>query len=247
MSRRSRRRWVSAGLDCGSVMRRGPQPCPACLGLGPKRCRMRWRAAGTEWWRRTLAPQIGALRSVYERLAEFVDPPRYDDADAFGEHARNAQAAVGNLVGRWPDSLSDAPEVRMLRDILAFLEAQDDVRSKANEAFVSNELVRSRALFDRTEARPLTDEPLRETRYGSTNAVRFIMCGAGAGGEPAGCRTAVRSRPTAPRLSSCGPNLLSRALLPNPRENGSQQLTHGRWKGGTPTLFILRLEFTENL
>ena len=117
--------------------------------------------ARTEWWRRTLAPQIGALRSVNERLAEFVDPPKYVDADAFGELARNAQAVVGNLVGRWPDSLSDVPEVRMLRGILEFLEAPGDAKAKANEAFVVNELARSREFFDRIEARPLTEEQRR--------------------------------------------------------------------------------------
>ena len=117
--------------------------------------------ARTEWWRRTLAPQIGALRSVNERLAEFVDPPKYVDADAFGELARNAQVVVGNLVGRWPDSLSDVPEVRMLRGILEFLEAPDDAKAKANEAFVVNELARSREFFDRIEARPLTEEQRR--------------------------------------------------------------------------------------
>ena len=46
----------------------------------------------------------------------------------------------------------------MLQSILEFLEAPDKARSKANEAFVANELVRSRDLFDRIEARPLTDE-----------------------------------------------------------------------------------------
>ena len=117
--------------------------------------------ARTEWWRRTLAPQIGALRSVNERLAEFADPPKYVDADAFGELARNAQAVVGNLVGRWPDSLSDVPEVRMLRGILEFLGAPGDAKAKANEAFVVNELARSREFFDRIEARPLTEEQRR--------------------------------------------------------------------------------------
>ena len=117
--------------------------------------------ARTEWWRRTLAPRIGALQWVHERLAQLADPPKYVDAAAFGELARNARTAVGNLAGRWPDSLSDAPEFRMMRDILAVLEARDDTRSKANEAFVANELVRSRALFDRIEARPLTDEQRR--------------------------------------------------------------------------------------
>ncbi|MDE0347719.1 MAG: UvrD-helicase domain-containing protein, partial [Boseongicola sp.] len=74
---------------------------------------------------------------------------------------RDARAATAGLAGRWPDVLSDAPEVRMLNTILAFLEAPGDARSKANEAFVANELVRSRDLFDRIEARPLTDEQRR--------------------------------------------------------------------------------------
>ena len=114
--------------------------------------------ARVDWWRGTLAPQIGMLRSVHDRLARFADPPRYVDVDILRDLTRDAQAAAGGLVARWPDSLSEAPEIRMLRGILEFLEAPDDARSKANETFVANELVRSRALFDRIEARPLTDE-----------------------------------------------------------------------------------------
>ena len=114
--------------------------------------------ARVDWWRGTLAPQIGMLRSVHDRLAGFADPPRYVDVDILRDLKRDAQAAAGGLVARWPDSLSEAPEIQMLRGILEFLEAPDDVRSRANETFVANELVRSRALFDRIEARPLTDE-----------------------------------------------------------------------------------------
>ena len=114
--------------------------------------------ARADWWRRTLAPKTGAFRSVHERLAEFADPPKYIDADTFDEIVRDAQALVGGLVARWPDSLSQIQEIRMLRGILEFLEAPDQARSKANEAFVANELIRSCELFDRIEARPLTDE-----------------------------------------------------------------------------------------
>ena len=114
--------------------------------------------ARVEWWRRTLAPQIGALRSVHDRLTGLADPPGYVHSDAVRDLVQDAQAAAGGLVGGWPDALSDAPEIRMLRGILEFLEAPDEARSKANEAFVANELVRSRELFDRIEARPLTDE-----------------------------------------------------------------------------------------
>ena len=49
----------------------------------------------------------------------------------------------------------------MLREILGFLEAPGEARATANEAFVVNELVRSRELFDRIEARPLTEEQRR--------------------------------------------------------------------------------------
>ena len=111
-----------------------------------------------DWWRRSLAPQIGPLRAVHDRIAMFADPPKYIDAHALRDLARDAQRAAGGLVARWPDSLSNAPEIQLLRSIMEFLEAPDDARSKANETFVANELVRSRTLFDRIEARPLTDE-----------------------------------------------------------------------------------------
>ena len=148
------RRW--AGVRLGHAM--GPA---AISGLPRSEARALADAverARADWWRRTLAPQIGALRSLHDRLAELADPPRYVDADALRELMRDAQAAAGGLVARWPDSLSDAPEIRMLRGILEFLEAPDEARSRANETFVANELVRSRNLFDRIEARPLTDE-----------------------------------------------------------------------------------------
>ena len=115
-------------------------------------------AARIEWWRRALAPQMGTLRSVHDRLAELADPPEYVDTEALHALMREVEAAAGGLVARWPDSLSGAPEFRMLRDILEFLDAPEEARSKANRAFVTNELARSRSLFDRIEARPLTDE-----------------------------------------------------------------------------------------
>ena len=62
------------------------------------------------------------------------------------------------LAARWPEALSDASEIQLLRDILKFLEAPGDARARANKAFVVNELVRSCELFDRIEARPLTEE-----------------------------------------------------------------------------------------
>ena len=117
--------------------------------------------ARREWWRRTLAPQLGKLRSVHHRLVELADPPKYLRADALRELEADAQAVAGSLAARWPEVLSDVPEFQLLRDILDFLEAPADAREKANKAFVVNELGRSRDLFDQIEARPLTKEQRR--------------------------------------------------------------------------------------
>ena len=114
--------------------------------------------ARREWWRQALTARIGTLRTVHDRVTDLVDPPKYLTTDALRDLEHDAQTAVGGFAARWPKSLSDSREIRMLRGILAFLEAPDDARAKANKAFVANEPVRSRALFDRIEARPLTAE-----------------------------------------------------------------------------------------
>ena len=114
--------------------------------------------ARSEWWRRSLAPQIGMLCSVHDRLTTFANPPKYVDAIALRDLARDAQAAAGGFSTRWPASLSDAQEFRMLGDILELLAAPEEARAKANKAFIENELARSRVLFDQIEALPLTEE-----------------------------------------------------------------------------------------
>ena len=117
--------------------------------------------ARCEWWRRTLAPQLETLRSMHERLAALADPPGFLTADALRDLEIDAQSVAGRLAGRWPEALSDAPEIQMLREVLEFLEAPGEARTKANRAFVVNELARSREFFDRIEARPLTEEQRR--------------------------------------------------------------------------------------
>ncbi len=117
--------------------------------------------ARIEWWRSTLGPQIGALRSVHGRLVQIADPPGYVHSNTIHDLVQDAQAVAGGVAGHWPDALSDTPEIRILRAMLEFLEAPDNARSRANEAFIANELVRSRDLFNRIEVRPLTDEQRR--------------------------------------------------------------------------------------
>ena len=114
--------------------------------------------ARTRWWRRTLEPQIGLLRSVHECLAQLADPPNYVRIADIRDLTRDAQSAAAGLVGQWPTSLANTPEIRMLKDILEFLEAPDRAREQANKAHIANELYRSRTLFDTIEAMPLTEE-----------------------------------------------------------------------------------------
>ena len=118
-------------------------------------------SARCDWWRRTLAPQLETLRSVHDRLTALADPATYLTADALRDLEAEAQAGAGRFAAWWPEALSDAPEVGMLRGILEFLEAPGNAKAKANEAFVVNELVRSREFFDRIEAHPLTEEQRR--------------------------------------------------------------------------------------
>lgn len=118
-------------------------------------------AARIDWWRNAIAARTGALQSVHDRLAELAAPPKYVTADALQDLVCAAETASDGLAARWPESLSDSPTVRRLCDILAFLEDPGDAQERANKEFVASELARSRQLFDRFEARPLTEEQRR--------------------------------------------------------------------------------------
>ena len=110
------------------------------------------------WWRRALAARTEVLRFVHDRVAQLGDPPRYMARSVFSELERDAQDVVDGLPPHWPDALSDTAEIHLLKAILDFLKDPDRLRATANDAFVANELIRSREFFDRIEARPLTDE-----------------------------------------------------------------------------------------
>ena len=118
-------------------------------------------SARVDWWRRTLAPHIGKLRSVNNRLSQLADPPRYMARSVFTDLEREAKDAVAPFPSRWPDKLSGAREIRLLNATQDFVRNSEARRRQVNEAFVVNELVRSKRFFDGVEARPLTDEQRR--------------------------------------------------------------------------------------
>ena len=118
-------------------------------------------SARVDWWQRTLAAHVGKLRSVDNRLAQLADPPRYMAHSVFSDLVRDAKDAVAPFPSRWPDKLSGVGEIRMLNAIQDFVRNPEAHQRQANEAFVVNELTRSKGFFDRVEARPLTDEQRR--------------------------------------------------------------------------------------
>ena len=144
-------------------------------------------AARVFWWRKALAAQggplqavhgrpaqladpsssathripDGSLRAVHGRLAQLADPPCYTTQRIVSDLRRDAEAATGGFPGPWPDTLSNTPELLMLRELRSFLHDPIRFRTKANQTYLANELKRSREFFDSVEARPLTDEQRR--------------------------------------------------------------------------------------
>ena len=114
--------------------------------------------ARAQWWRRTLATQIETLRSVHDKLAQLADPPAYVRHSRFSGLKSEAESAAGQFSACWPSTLSNAPEIVMLKAIQDFLRNPDRAREEANAAFVANELKRSKQLFNEIEKRPLTEE-----------------------------------------------------------------------------------------
>ena len=111
-----------------------------------------------DWWQRVLDSLVETLKPVHDRIAALSDPPKYFTMAEMRALELEAQNAAGQVTGHWPKALADAPEIQMLRDTLAFLEAPEEARTKANDTYIANELIRSRKLLDTIEARPLTEE-----------------------------------------------------------------------------------------
>ena len=155
---------VAHGIRWSGVRIRHANVSSLVAGLPPMDARAlayAVEAARDDWWRHALAGPIGALRSVHERLAELSAPSKYLTTEAFRDLEADARTAAGGLPARWPEVLSDARTIQIVRHVLAFLESPGDSRAKANEAFVANELLRSRDLFDRVETWPLKDDQRR--------------------------------------------------------------------------------------
>ena len=118
-------------------------------------------AARVDWCRKALVARIETLSSVHDRMAQLAEPHRYIARSVFRDLERDPRDVAGEFPSRWPNTLSIAPEVRILRTIRDYVRDPDPLQSRANKAFVEKEVIRFRAFLVRVEARPLTDEQRR--------------------------------------------------------------------------------------
>ena len=136
-------------------------------------------AARFDWWQGVLASLVETLKPAHDRIAALSDPPKYFTVAERRDLELEAQNAASQIAGRWPKALADAPEIRMLRETLEFLEAPEEARKRANETYVAKELIRSRELLDTIEARPLTEEQRKAVVIDEQNNLVIAAAGSG--------------------------------------------------------------------
>ena len=117
--------------------------------------------ARIRWWRQTLDRRADAIESICARLEKISNPSTYWRKREFSDLKTLAESVGRHFPGRWPEQLAQASEIVSLKAIRNFLNDPERFRKDANSAYIENELTRSKALFDRIEAQPLTDEQRR--------------------------------------------------------------------------------------
>ena len=110
------------------------------------------------WWRQALDRRADTIESICARLEKISNPSTYSKKREFSDLKLLAGSVGRHFLGRWPEQLAQASEIVSLKAIRNFLDDPERFRKHANTKYIENELKRSRALFDRIEARPLTDE-----------------------------------------------------------------------------------------
>ena len=171
----SRWRW-------GGVLIRTPSGDSAVSGLSRRDAKALAGAledARTRWWRAALSAEGGALLGAAARLQSFSDPQDYVRQRAFEAVRDGAAAAAGPFAGDWPEGMPQRPELAALERIRMFLTDPEAARAAANEAFLADELKRSRTFLDGVEARPLTEEQRRAVAVDDDR--NLVVAAAGSG------------------------------------------------------------------
>ena len=118
-------------------------------------------SARIDWWRMMLASHEDKLSSIYHRIMELADPPRYVSRSIFTVIESEAKDVTAGFPSNWPAILSGSTAIRKFQVIKTFLAEPEKRRVEANKIYVDNELARSKVFFDQIGTNPLTDEQRR--------------------------------------------------------------------------------------
>lgn len=116
--------------------------------------------ARENWWHALLAREGQEIRPIAVEIESLNDPTRYLSDHIFKTLTERAQRLSRLLPNSWPVSLSAHKTVKQIAAIREFLR-QTDVKTRANQVYVAQELIRSRDFFDTVETKPLTYEQRR--------------------------------------------------------------------------------------
>ena len=171
------REWVWGGVRirtaCGDTVVSGlPRREAATLAAAAEETRI-------AWWREFLGEHADALAITDARLADLEAPRCYVRRRAFSSLVEEVRQAASAWPQWWPDQLDDEPAVQTVKRIRAFLSDPAAARRRANQAFLRDELARSRGFLDRVEARPLTEEQRRAVCVDDDR--NLVVAGAGSG------------------------------------------------------------------
>ena len=177
---------IAVGLQTrwrwGGLLIRTPSGYSVVSGLSrrdAKRLAAALEDARIRWWRDALSAEGGALVAAAARLASLSAPKNYVLHRTFEDIRDHATAAAGPFPGHWPKGMPDSPKLAALERIRTFLADPDAARATANEAFVADEIERSRAFLDGVESEPLIDEQRRAVAVDDDR--NLVVAAAGSG------------------------------------------------------------------
>lgn len=123
--------------------------------------------------------RINEVSSTFARLEKFADPPHYISDSTFREIHTAARGAINKFSIGLFDFLYGRIVSHKLRVIRKLLRDPDGSRVRANEIFITNELLRSREFFNAIESKPLSDEQRRAVVVDEDSNLLIAAAGSG--------------------------------------------------------------------
>jgi DNA helicase-4 len=110
---------------------------------------------------RTFSAYSTKLDSLYARVRDYGDPRRFLSSYRHSLVVADAMALSERFPKRFPERLLSSQNCQRMETIRFFLNNDQAIRGCGNSVFKTQELIRSKAFFDRFEKQPLTEEQRR--------------------------------------------------------------------------------------